>query len=68
MNASKKTGPKWDRLTEAQKQQFNDRIQELRRKYQAGKYKARATKSVKPITPPRYDDVYFEGLEWLNGG
>jgi len=27
---------------------------------------SKANKSVRPITPPRYDDAFYKGLKWLD--
>jgi len=40
-------------------------IPDIRKKIKDSVNKRR--KRVKPITEPRYDDVFYEGLEWLDG-
>ena len=40
------------------KKQLNEKLEKKREKW--------ANRKTKDFTPPRYDDVYFEGIEWLD--
>jgi hypothetical protein len=58
---------KYEELSASKKKKFKKRIQELRKKNAersaAGR---RTTQLVNPVTSPRYDNVYYEGLKWLD--
>lgn len=43
---------------------FNQLLQQLRQKHQNNKNNK--NKLVSLYTKPRYDDIYVEGLKWLN--
>ncbi len=42
-----------------------DKIEALKARIRA-KLDAPRPKRVKPMTPPRYDEVFFKGLKWLD--
>ncbi len=58
---------KYEELSTTKKKKFKKRIQELRKK-NAKRTSAdrRTTQLINPVTSPRYDDVYYEGLNWLD--
>lgn len=54
-------------LTKREKKKFKERIQKLREKNAKRSSADRSkTKLINPVTSPRYDDVYYEGLKWLD--
>lgn len=58
---------KYEDLTTREKKKFKERIRELREKNaKRSSVDRRSTQLINPVTSPRYDDVYYEGLEWLD--
>ena len=53
-----------DGLSNRQKKQFKERMRELRARYKNREQKGR--KLINPVKDARYDDVYDEGLNWLD--
>lgn len=53
-----------DRLSDEEKKQLEQRLRKLGEEYRNRRRKAAAL--VNPAPSPRYDDVYFEGLAWLD--
>ena len=53
-----------DNLSETQKKEFEKRMRTLRERYKNRKRKER--KLINPVTPPQYDDTYFEIIVWLD--
>lgn len=62
----------WNRREPSRKESLDEAMERLRARLKAKKA-ADALKPKRPEPkrpepkPPRYDDVYFEGLRWLNG-
>ena len=58
---------KQESLTAREKKKFKEGMQEIRKKnierQSAGR---RKTQLVNPVQNPRYDDVYYDGLKWLD--
>ena len=48
-------------ITKEKMAKFKKHLNKLR-----AKRKKLCEKAMKNYTPPRYDDVYWEGIEWLN--
>lgn len=58
---------KQDKLTAAKKKELKKRILKLREKNAKRRSdKPRKRKIVNPVKSARYDDIYFEGLKWLD--
>ena len=58
---------KRENLTARKKKKFKKGILKLREKNaKRQSTKRRKTKLVNPVTSPRYDDVYYDGLKWLD--
>ena len=55
---------KMDSLSNKKKKQLKQRLRKLGEEYRNRRRKEAAF--IKPDPPPRYDDVYFEGLAWLD--
>ena len=53
-----------DNLSEAKKKEFGKRMRELRARYKNRQQQKR--KLINPVKNPRYDDVYYEGIAWLD--
>ncbi len=53
-----------DSLSNKKKKEFGKRMRELRARYKNRQRKER--KLINPVKNPRYDDVYYEGLAWLD--
>ena len=53
-----------DNLSEAQKKEFGKRMRELRARHKNRQQQKR--KLINPVKNPRYDDVYYEGIAWLD--
>lgn len=53
-----------DSLTNKKKKQLKQRLRELGKKYKNRRRKE--TAFVNPAPSPQYDDIYFEGLAWLD--
>ena len=51
-------------LSNRQKKQFRERMHELRTRYKNRERKDR--KLINPVKDARYDDVYDEGVSWLD--
>ena len=51
-------------LSNRQKKQFKERMRELRARYKNRAPKGR--KLINPVKDARYDDVYDEGMNWLD--
>jgi hypothetical protein len=58
---------KWDRLTDKQKKKFRESIRKLRKKNSNRQdTNSRKHNLVNPVPSPQYDNVYYEGLKWLD--
>ena len=55
----------YDQLSNRKKRKLRERMEALREKVKANPPERR--KLVAPACAPRYDDVYFKGIEWLDG-
>ena len=53
-----------DSLSNKKKKQLEQRLRKLGKKYKNRQRKE--TPLVNPVPSPLYDDVYFEGLAWLD--
>ena len=53
-------------LTARKKKQLKEKIRAIQEKHAKGQYAGRKTKRVNPVKSPRYDDVYHDGLKWLD--
>jgi len=54
-------------LTARKKKKFKEGILKLREKNaQRQSANNRKTQLVNPVTSPRYDDIYYDGLKWLD--
>ncbi len=53
-----------DGLSNRKKKQFKERMRELRTRYKNRERKDR--KLLNPVKDARYDDVYAEGMSWLD--
>ena len=53
-----------DGLSNRQKKQFKERMRELRTRHKNRALKGR--KLINPVKDARYDDVYDEGISWLD--
>ena len=53
-----------DGLSSRQKKQFKERMRALRTRYKNRAQKGR--KLINPVQDARYDDVYAEGMNWLD--
>ena len=53
-----------DSLSDEKKELLKQRLRKLGEEYRNRRRKEAAF--IKPDPPPRYDDVYFEGLAWLD--
>jgi hypothetical protein len=60
----KKFVPFLERLTEKQHKKFLVGVNELREKFQIKMKNKKVT--AKTQFPPRYDEVYYDGIKWLN--
>ena len=54
-----------DNLSNKKKKEFGKRMSELRTRYKNRQRKD--CKLINPVTTPRYDDVYHQGIAWLDG-
>lgn len=54
-----------DNLSNKKKKEFGKRMSELQTRYKNRQRKER--KLINPVTTPRYDDVYHQGITWLDG-
>lgn len=52
-------------MTEFNKDKFSEGMKELRKEFQKKKLNNKKN-LINPIKNPRYDDIYYEGLKWLN--
>lgn len=62
-----KSAPKqlrMDSLSNKKKKKFKERMHELQEKYKNRQQKDREL--ISPVKSPRYDDVYYEGVAWLD--
>ena len=68
-DASMDTAPeqplRMDRLSNRKKREFRERVRALRTKYENRERKP--PKMINPAEDARYDDVYAEGMTWLDG-
>ena len=55
---------KMDSLSNRKKKKFEQRMRDLRAMYKNRERKAHNL--INPVKNPRYDDVYFEGIAWLD--
>ena len=55
---------KMDSLSNRKKKKFEQRMRELRARHKNRERKA--PNLINPVKNPRYDDVYFEGIAWLD--
>jgi hypothetical protein len=53
-----------DGLSEKKKKKLKERMQALREKYKSRKPKE--LELVQPVKNPRYDEIYEEGIAWLD--
>lgn len=53
-----------DSLSTRKKKQFKERMQQLRE--QRKSRSSRKSKLINPVTNPRYDEIYEEGIAWLD--
>ncbi len=53
-----------DNLSDSKKREFEERMRALRARYKNRQRKDR--KLINPVKNPRYDDVYYEGIAWLD--
>lgn len=53
-----------DSLSNRKKKQFKERMHALRAKHRNKRKKG--SKLINPVKNPRYDDVYHEGMAWLD--
>ena len=53
-----------DSLSNKKKKQFKERMRELRTRYKNRERKGH--KLINPVKDARYDDVYAEGMNWLD--
>ena len=56
--------PRMASLSNRQKERFKERMRELRTRYKNRERKDR--KLINPVKDARYDDVYDEGVSWLD--
>ena len=61
MNEPVPTPLRMDSLSNKKKKQFKERMRELR-----ARHKNRERKLINPVKDARYDDVYTEGMNWLD--
>ena len=54
-----------DNLSNKKRKEFGNRMSELRERYKNRQRKEH--KLINPVTTPRYDDVYHQGITWLDG-
>ena len=54
-----------DNLSNKKKKEFGKRMSELRTRYNNRKRKEHEL--INPVATPRYDDVYHQGIAWLDG-
>ena len=54
-----------DNLSNKKRKEFGKRMSELRERYKNRQREEH--KLINPVTTPRYDDVYHQGIAWLDG-
>ena len=64
MNEPVPTPLRMDSLSNKKKKQFKERMRELRARHKNRERKER--KLINPVKDARYDDVYTEGMNWLD--
>ena len=64
MNESVTTPLRMDGLSNRKKKQFKERMRELRARHKNRECKGH--KLINPVKDARYDDVYVEGMNWLD--